>query len=200
MKYRLSLIVLLLFAVVVPLYADAPMAGRAGRAELRFLQGMVDHHQMALDMAGHCLEKAQDARVKSICTGVIAAQTVEIEQMRGWIKAWYGVDYAPIAMLPSILEAGKPSPHGGHGASVSPSDPVMMMGMFAGLTRLSGTAYDVAWLEAMVDHHDDALHMSERLLRHDALHAETRTLAEAIILVQTAEIAEMEALLVELMP
>jgi uncharacterized protein (DUF305 family) len=74
----------------------------------------------------------------------------------------------------------------------------MMMGMMAGLNRLSGTDYDIAWLEAMIDHHDDALHMSERILRYDAIHAETRTLAEAIIAAQTDEIALMEDMIVAL--
>ena len=50
----------------------------------------------------------------------------------------------------------------------------------------------------MIDHHDDALHMSERILRYDAIHAETRTLAEAIIAAQTDEIALMEDMIVVL--
>ncbi len=56
--------------------------------------------------------------------------------------------------------------------------------MLGGFNRPEGTAYEVAWFEAMIDHHDDAAHMSERLLERDADqtgHAELRALAQAII-------------------
>ena len=77
-------------------------------------------------------------------------------------------------------------------------DPPMMMGMMAGLDRLEGLDYEIAWLESMIDHHDDALHMSERVLER-AEHEELRTLAENIIAAQSAEIATMEAMIAELM-
>jgi uncharacterized protein (DUF305 family) len=87
--------------------------------------------------------------------------------------------------------------HGAHGTGrgrTVPDDPPMMMGMMAGLSRLSGSAYDIAWLEAMIDHHDDALHMAERILKR-AEHKELRTLAESILRDQSAEIAMMEAMI-----
>jgi uncharacterized protein (DUF305 family) len=50
----------------------------------------------------------------------------------------------------------------------------------------------------MIDHHDDAQHMSERLLSRGVVHEELGTLAEAIIDAQAAEIAEMESTLANL--
>jgi uncharacterized protein (DUF305 family) len=191
--------------------AEGPTGGRAGRAELRFLQGMIDHHQMALDMANDCLANASTPAVLALCEGIITAQTAEIEQMQAWLLAWYNVAYEPMSMLPAPAAPDPHAGHGGHGghgahaghgASSGPfSDPAMTMGMFAGLNRLEGAAYEVAWLEAMIDHHDDALHMSERLLRRVPAaegHAELLALAAQIIADQSAEIALMEALLVEL--
>jgi len=101
---------------------------------------------------------------------------------------------------PATAEPAAPAgghQHGGTTASGMMTDMPMMMGMMAGLDRLEGIDYDLAWLEAMIDHHDDALHMSERILEvaeHDAL----RSLAEQIIAAQTAEIESMEALIAEL--
>lgn len=185
--------------------AEGPTGGRAGRAELRFLQGMIDHHQMALDMANDCLANASTPAVLTLCESIITAQTAEIEQMQAWLLAWYNVAYEPMSMLPA---PAAPDPHAGHaghaghGASSGPfTDPAMTMGMFAGLSRLEGVAYEVAWLEAMIDHHDDALHMSERLLRRVPAaegHAELLALAAQIIADQSAEIALMEAMIVEL--
>ena len=51
----------------------------------------------------------------------------------------------------------------------------------------------------MIDHHDDALHMSERVLRY-AEHEDLRALAQQIIDDQTAEIELMEDILAELAP
>lgn len=178
--------------------------GYLERAELRFLQGMSDHHQMALDMAADCLNAASDARVIAICEAVVVAQTPEIAQMRVWLLDWYEVDYRMVSMLGEMeQDGGGHSGHGGHGghggAAQAPfTDPVMMMGMFAGLNRLDGVEYDIAWLEAMIDHHDDAIHMAERLVRRGAAHPEVAALAQAIIDAQSVEIGQMEALIGEL--
>jgi hypothetical protein len=45
----LALLVAALSLIVVPsAFANGPIAGRAGRAEVRFMEGMSDHHQMAV--------------------------------------------------------------------------------------------------------------------------------------------------------
>jgi len=192
-------VTLIVMMMAAPVLADAPVENRAGRAELRFLEGMIDHHQMALDMAADCLEKASSESVSQLCQNIIAAQSAEIEMMQGWLLDWYNVDYQPMAMHDMGDMMGG---HSGHGMTGMPhQDPSMMMGMMAGLNRLEGVEYDVAWLEAMIDHHDDAIHMSERLLArvpgtvgHEAL----LTLAQQIIDDQSGEIADMEALISEL--
>jgi uncharacterized protein (DUF305 family) len=184
--------------LVLPSLAGGPEEDRVGRAEVRFLEGMIDHHQMALDMAQDCLAKAETVSVRELCQAIIDAQTPEIEQMQGWLLDWYNIVYAPMAMseMTSMMgDMSMPGGHGGHGMAEGPhTDPAMTMGMFAGLNRLEGVDYEIAWLEAMIDHHDDALHMSGRILLRGE-HAELRELAEAIIEAQTAEIEIMEAMI-----
>jgi uncharacterized protein (DUF305 family) len=189
-------------AFAVPLVvADGPVAGRAGRAEVRYMEGMIDHHQMALDMAEDCLTKVETESFRAVCQGVIDAQTPEIETLRGWLREWYGIEYAPMAMseLMELMDlapdAGMEMGHGDHTANPM-TDMPMMMGMMAGLDRVEGAEYEAAWLEAMVDHHDDAVHMSERILER-AEHADLRALAQQIIDDQTAEIERMESMLAE---
>ncbi len=163
------------------------------RSELRFLEGMSDHHQMALDMANDCLVNASAPEVLAVCEAVIAAQTPEIELMKTWLLEWYNVDYQTVAM-----ESGEMGAHAGHsmaGMEEKFTDPAMMMGMFAGFNRLEGVDYDLAWLESMIDHHDDAIHMAERLLGRGVVHEELGTLAQAIIDAQTVEISAMETLI-----
>jgi len=193
----LALLGLLLIVVAVPAaLADAPTEGRIGRAELRFMEGMIDHHQMAIDMALDCLarEDVSDA-LRIECQAVIDSQQLEIEQMQAWLLAWYNVDYAPMSMS-DMMGDDMPGMAGMEGMPAT--DPAMMMGMFAGFNRLEGMDYEVAWLESMIDHHNDAIHMSERLLERDAdsaAHAELRDLAQQIIDAQTEEIARYEDML-----
>jgi len=195
-------LVLLVSLTASFVYADGPSTGRAGRAEIRFMEGMMDHHQMALDMAEHCLTKATNETVRTLCQNVIDAQTPEIEMLRGWLLEWYGIEYAPVPMsqLMDLMglgtDAGMDMGHGNHTTNLA-TDMPLMMGMMAGFDRVSGLDYDITWLEAMIDHHDDALHMSQRILRY-AEHEDLRALAQQIIDDQTAEIESMEALLVEI--
>jgi uncharacterized protein (DUF305 family) len=207
-----SLLLAMSLGALLSAQADSPAAGRNGRAEVRFLQGMIDHHQMALDMSADCLAKARAAELKTLCQNIIAAQSAEVEQMQRWLSAWYGITYVPMPLAHMLSmegmaghggtykgSAGGHGGHSGHGAhgtggAALPDDPPMMMGMMAGLSRLSGSAYDIAWLEAMIDHHDDALHMAERILKR-AEHKELRALAESILRDQSAEIAMMEAMI-----
>ncbi|KAB2864791.1 MAG: DUF305 domain-containing protein [Anaerolineae bacterium] len=219
-----------------PVQADGPIEGRAGRAEVRYLEGMIDHHQMALDMAQDCLTKAITESVKTLCQNIIDAQSTEIETMQGWLNTWYGIDYAPMSMadhmsMMSMMEmmqgmsmedmmgmmegmdmsgnmmdmmmqmmgmmgGDMPGMEGMDGMGQM-GDMPMMMGMMAGLNQLEGVEYEIAWLEAMIDHHDDAVHMSERILEI-AEHEELRTLAQSIIDAQTSEIEAMEGLITEL--
>src|SRR5512141_910008 len=76
----------------------APTSDRGARAEVRFLEGMSDHHQMAVDMANDCLKKAKTDSVITLCKNIIAAQTAEIKQMQAWLLSWYQVQYNPMPM------------------------------------------------------------------------------------------------------
>lgn len=175
--------------------ADQPADGRNGRAEVRFLEGMIDHHQMAVDMNTDCLKKAVTVEVKTLCTSITTAQAAEITQMQSYLLKWYNIAYNPVSMYDTPMDPMTGMDHSGMGGANS--DPAMMMGMMAGLGRLQGVAYEIAWVESMIDHHDDALHMSERILTR-ARHPELKALAENIIAAQTREVADMETLLTKL--
>jgi len=57
----------------------------------RFIEAMISHHQGAIDMAEMALEQAEHEEIRTLAEAIIAAQTAEIEQMRGWLQEWYNV-------------------------------------------------------------------------------------------------------------
>jgi hypothetical protein len=138
-------LITLVLSVFASALADGPTEGRAGRAELRYMEGMIDHHQMAVDMANDCLVKVSSEELKTICQNVIDAQTAEIAQLQDWLLSWYNVQYAPVAMMAEDdgMEHGGMD-HGGMDG-MPHTDPAMMMGMMAGLNRVEGIDYDIAW-------------------------------------------------------
>jgi len=193
-RFLLLILCLGLFSVGVSA-SDHP--GYLERSELRFLEGMSGHHQMALDMANDCLAHATAPEVLALCEAVITAQTPEIELMQAWLLAWYNVDYQTVALATAEMDGMDTDSHdmSNMDGATPFTDPAMMMGMFAGFNRLKGVEYDLAWLESMIDPHDDAIHMAERLLERGVVHEELGALAQGIIDAQTVEITVMETLI-----
>ena len=62
------------------------MPGHQMPVDRAFLEGMIPHHQDAVDMSQACLQKAARAELKRFCQGVIAVQSREIEQYRQWLR------------------------------------------------------------------------------------------------------------------
>lgn len=77
----------------------APLRPLRGKAfDIKWTQLMIDHHQMALEMAQHELGMGQDRRVKAAAQKVIDSQRGEITTMQGWLKSWTGKGYTPKPM------------------------------------------------------------------------------------------------------
>ena len=56
-------------------------------ADVAFMQGMLAHHQGAVEMSEVALKYAKDAEARDLATRVIAAQKAEIAEMQAWLKA-----------------------------------------------------------------------------------------------------------------
>lgn len=53
-----------------------------------FIEGMIPHHQGAIDMANLALASAKHAEIREMATDIITAQQREIDMMNQWLQDW----------------------------------------------------------------------------------------------------------------
>jgi uncharacterized protein (DUF305 family) len=56
--------------------------------DLEFAKQMIPHHEMAVMMAQMLQGSTNRSEMKTLAQNIITSQNIEIEMMRGWIKAW----------------------------------------------------------------------------------------------------------------
>ncbi|MFJ7154030.1 DUF305 domain-containing protein [Streptomyces sp. NPDC101118] len=163
--------------------ASAPAApaatGQHNDADAVFAAGMIPHHRQAVVMAELAGTRAASPEVKTLAGEIKKAQDPEIATMTGWLRAWG----EPVPQEGAAME------HAGHGMAG-----MMTPGEMANLEKSSGAAFDKAFLELMVKHHEGAVEMA-RTEKAQGRHPEAKKLAEAVITTQSAEIARMKKLL-----
>ncbi|GHE02727.1 DUF305 domain-containing protein [Streptomyces alanosinicus] len=161
--------------------ASASAARTHNAQDVAFAQGMIPHHQQALEMARLAAGRASSARVKDLATRIEKAQDPEIRTMTGWLTSWG--EQVPMAGMD----------HSGH--SGMPGMPGMMTDAdMTALKKAKGTDFDTKFLSMMVEHHQGAVEMAGTE-KSKGSYGPAKTLADAIVTAQNAEIKEMKKLL-----
>ncbi|MGW7357133.1 DUF305 domain-containing protein [Streptomyces sp. NPDC054802] len=160
--------------------ASAPAKqGEHNAADVAFAHGMIPHHRQAVEMADLAETRAQSADVKALAAEIKKAQDPEIRTLSGWLTSW-GED---------VPKEGGGGDHAGHAMSGMMTDEEM-----TGLGKSSGKAFDTAFLDLMVKHHEGAVEMA-RTEQTDGAYGPAKDMARDIITSQTAEITRMKGLL-----
>lgn len=152
--------------------------------DIAFAQGMIPHHQQAIDMAGMAAGKASNAQVKDLASRIQAAQDPEIQQLTDMLERW-GAPTEPS----TSGESGMPGmDHGDMSGEGMMSDEEMQQ-----LDGATGAEFDRMWVRMMIEHHQGAVAMAKTELEQGS-DAEAKDLAQKIVDAQEAEIKEMQAL------
>ncbi len=139
------------------------------KSERGFLEGMIPHHQEAVDTAKEVLARGGSTpEIKKLAEDIIVAQEKEITMMKEWYQSWYGEAYV--------------------------ADPADYKPMMRDLSTLSGAALDKVFLEDMVMHHMGAIMMAQSVQPYIE-NQEITDLTKAIMETQTAEIELMRQML-----
>ncbi|WP_369177716.1 DUF305 domain-containing protein [Streptomyces mutabilis] len=163
--------------------ASAPASqGRHNAADVAFAKGMIPHHRQAVEMADLAPERAGSPEVEKLAAEIKKAQDPEIRTLSGWLTSW-GEE------VPADDAATDHSTHGMEGMDGMMTDQEMR-----GLEDASGEAFDTAFLELMIKHHEGAVAMA-RTEQTDGAHAPAKKMAGEIITSQSAEIERMNRLL-----
>ncbi len=156
-------------------------------ADVGFMQGMIVHHQQAVDMAVLVKDRTNREEVVTLAGRIEASQADEIKFMEGWLK-----------------DRGEPTELPGH-ASHAAHMHHMMAGMaspdqMAALAAASGVEFDRQFLTLMIAHHEGAIDMVEDLLDQPGSAADPVLFkfASDVDSDQTSEIDKMNLVLVSL--
>ncbi|WP_406170537.1 DUF305 domain-containing protein [Streptomyces canus] len=150
--------------------------------DVSFAQGMIPHHQQAIEMAELADGRAASTQVKDLAARVEKAQGPEITTMTGWLKAW---DEKVPESMPGMDHSG-----------MDGMDGMMDSADMGKLKKASGKDFDSMFLTMMVEHHEGAVEMATTEKAKGEYKAAT-AMAGDIVTAQNAEISEMKKLLGE---
>ena len=151
-------------------------------ADVEFMQGMIAHHAQAIHMSRMAEGHHANPRVLKLATKIDQSQVPEIRIMQEWLRRYDQV--APdTSSWRTMTMPGMLTPE-----------------QLTTLEASTGVAFDRAFLEMMIQHHDGALRMVRELFAVPGAGQEVdvSVFANDVVTAQTAEIGIMRRMLAEL--
>jgi uncharacterized protein (DUF305 family) len=154
-------------------HADFDEDSSFNEADVLFMQGMIPHHEQAIEMAELVPGRTDNQELCALGPEIIDVQQAEIEELHEWLD-----------------EAGVDDPDG-HDMDHEEMDGMLTADDFQELRELEGQEFDCLFAAQMIAHHEGAITMSEYVLE-DGESQRVADLAAEIIDLQREEIEMME--------
>ena len=148
--------------------------------DLRFIDGMIPHHEGAVAMAQEALQKSNRPEIKQLAQAIIDAQEKEISELKEWRTSWY--PNAGDEPMMYSTEMGHMMPM---------TEEMRSSMMMNGDLGAADDQFDLRFINAMIPHHQGAIDMAQQALEKSD-RAEIKELAQNIIDSQQQEISQME--------
>lgn len=148
--------------------------------DLRFIDGMIPHHQGAVAMAKEAQQKSERPEIKKLADEIIKAQTKEIAELQTWRKQWY----ASAGNNPMAYDAKM-------GRMMQMSQDQMSGMMMSQNLGAKDADFDLRFINAMIPHHEGAVTMAQNAATKST-RPEIKKLTQDIISSQQAEIKQMQ--------
>jgi uncharacterized protein (DUF305 family) len=148
--------------------------------DLRFIDGMILHHQGAVVMAQEAQQKSTRPEIKKLAADIITAQQEEISKMKAWRTTWYPSAATTPMGYSSAMGHMMPMDQGQINSMMMSSD-----------LGAADNQFDLRFINGMIPHHEGALVMAKDALVKSN-RPEIKQLAEAILSSQTGEINQMK--------
>jgi len=168
--------------------------------DVAFMQGMIHHHQQAVEMSALVRNRTNQPEIVDIAGRIDASQGDEIAFMRGWLTE-RGEDAPDLAAMAAHAGHDAHAGHAGHEGQAGQGT-MTMPGMatpaqMAELAAARGVAFDRLFLRLMIAHHEGAVEMVSDLFSRSgsAYDPVLYDFANDITNEQQAEIRRMTTLL-----
>lgn len=162
------------------------------QADVDFMQGMIMHHQQAVEMTALIDSHTQNKQVRSLGAKISSSQSDEIRFMRRWLAARGQSTQMQGTMpgMPDMDMSGKP---------MAPMPGMLTPEQMAALRAARGAEFDHLFLTGMIQHHNGALIMVKALFDEAGAgqDADIFNFATDADNTQTAEIKIMQHMLEE---
>lgn len=159
----LALCLSLGLGTALPAIAGEPAPdGHTARFEINFMEDMIDHHTMAIEMSALCQARTVHAELMEFCTNVVTAQQQERQKMQSWLADWYDVTKEPQLTEQEQAE-------------------------LTHLAMLSGAEFERNYLKRIIPHHFIAV-MDSAECQVRVFHGELRDICRDAVVMQAQEI------------
>lgn len=164
--FRAALCIAMLCVAASTACSNQPQPNSADKT---FVAEMVPHHQIGIDMINSAVLRSDDVRLRKLVFQMQSYHEHELHELSSHLQQW---KISPAKIFPGLIDPNR----------------------LAKIDELTGPAYDIAWLKAMIEHHKGAVAIGKMQMKLGQIPS-LIDVAKKVVTTQQAEIIEMQRIL-----